>query len=573
MCTPCCRTPQNYRTNLILAPFATHTHRTTPLIRRIYPSKAKLWDAVIQATAAGVLQQQQEQRAARLRTLSMDRRGAAAAAAAGEEAGAVAAAGTVVGSSLGVLVPSYDPEKIIAGLYLLMPSRVTVGTFTDAASTAAVLGERVGAVRDPNAREILLAARLFGAEAVARQVLAPSSASDVGPQLLELLQPDSAVMTTTGAGPCPFDFVLLPWPLPGEEGSVDFEQSMYGALERTAASFLLLRDRGLPLPRIGTGPTPCARFFTIGVLLCDHQRREGSLLEVTALLLARKDVQLHLLVYRGMTPQTAELLRALKLGAPLSIAASEDDLLSLVASIPFDLLVYSDETTATGPQSQGRRHTRAGSGVSAPTEVPNTTMGRRGSLNSSRGLEGLRLFGPDHRRTSSSSSSAAAAARALDGSRGGDGGGSGGSTSCNNGTQPLLQDAHAPDGGGGNGGGERTAAGSGSGGGVLPTYRAMDPTGAAMTPLGEGYESHVSHQQPTPRALVERLCDRLEGVHGKPLSIMEVHGGQAGESIAPLPWMTTTILREEEEENEEGGRGRWDAAAAAATEEGGGLHA
>ena len=137
------------------------------MIRRYYPKS--LWEQLPQATAAGALQQQQ--RATRLRTLSLDRSGAAtaAAAAAGEE-GSTAAA--LLGGSLAVLVPSYDPSKVIAGLYLLLPPpastapapaapRVTISTFVDAQSTAAVLGERVGFVRDANAREIMLAARFF----------------------------------------------------------------------------------------------------------------------------------------------------------------------------------------------------------------------------------------------------------------------------------------------------------------------------------------------------------------------------------------------------------------------------
>lgn len=491
-----------------------------------YPKS--LWEQLPQATAAGALQQQQ--RATRLRTLSLDRSGAAtaaAAAAAGEE-GSTAAA--LLGGSLAVLVPSYDPSKVIAGLYLLLPPpastapapaapRVTISTFVDAQSTAAVLGERVGFVRDANAREIMLAARFFGADAEAKQVLAPSA--DVGPQLLQLLHPATDAPSAPSDA---FDFVLLPWPGPGEEGSVDFERSMHSALAHTEATFVLLRDRGLPLPRVG--PAAAAKPYDVGVLIFgepQHARDDAALLELAALLHAHRDVRMHVLVYRRMAPQTAELLESLKLGpgAAPAVAASEDGLLALAAGLPLDVLAYS--SPAMG-EPAGRRHTR---GLSGSARGPSAAG--RSSLGGSRGL-GLRLPSFHHHRRGSSgaSAAAAAAARAL---------GGGGATGHTNGTQPLLQDAHGP--GGGNGGGPGAAA--------LPTYRAVDD-GLSGQPPQQGQQEHGPEHAPTPRDVVARLCSRLEGVHGKRVSMMEVYGGRAGDTgagLAPLQALPSIAGEEE----------------------------
>ena len=487
------------------------------MIHRFYPKS--LWEQLPQATAAGALQQQQQQqqqqRVARLRTLSLDRAGAgtAAAAAAGEEGGTAPAAS--MGGSLGVLVPSYDPSKIIAGLYLLCtphvsvtPVRVVVSSFVDSSSTAAVLGERVGFVRDANARQIVLAGQLFGAEAEAKQVLAPSA--DVGPLLLQLLHPPAGAPSGSSEG---FDFVLLPWPGPGEEGSVDFERSMHSALARTDATFVLLRDRGLALPCVGPAVS-AAKAYDVGVLLFEQQQQqqeqEGrddvALLQLAALLHARRDVRLHVLVYRRIAPQTAELLESLKLGAAPSVAASEDELLALAAGLPLDLLAYASETA--GPPLLGRRHTR---GLSGSASV--LPASRSSDLGGSRG-RGLRLPGFHHRRSSLGASAGAeattaAAARVLGGGR----------RSHNNGTvaAPLLQDAHGP------GGGEDSAS----------TYRAIDNGVAGQQPQEQeqGPEEHA----PTPRDVVARLCSRLDGVHGKRVSLMEVHAGAGLPQWQPLP--------------------------------------
>ncbi len=443
-------------------------------------------------------------------------------------AAAAAAAALGLGGSLGVLVPSHDPQKVISGLYLLLPPtppppapapapRVVVASFTDAISFAAVLGERVGAVRDSNAREILLAARLFGAEAEAKQVLAPSP--NVGPQLVQLLQPAPATQEEEGssssssASADPFDFVLLPWE---EEGGVDFERSMYAALDRTEATFVLLRDRGLPLPRIAAAP----RAYTVGVVLFEQQPREGPVLELTALLHARRDVRLHVLAYRGLAPQTAELLESLKLGAhgggaavAVAVAASEDELLALAAGLPLDLLVYGFDSAGPPCPHASRRNTRGDSGGGGVPSLASSTTGGRGSLSLS--IKGLRLLPSFHHHRRSSSG----------------------------GSQPLLQqDAHGGGGGGGGNGGVGLGSGNGggNGGGGGGGYRAMDARGG-----GDGLPSSSElHQEPTPRALVERLCSRLDGVHAKRVSVMEVHGGRGAASLLQA------IPGEEQEEQE-----------------------
>ncbi len=341
------------------------TMMSTPSIRHVYPKA--LWEAPAAASTATA-----PRWASRLRTLSST------------EVGSSDSEGGV--SLVNILVPSHEANSTIAGLHLLLPGSttrtvVTIVSFSDSTSTATVIRERVGLIKDPDARLIGLAARLLGAEVDAKQVVAASS--DLSGALVQLLAP--------ARGASSLDIALLPWAV--DEG-YDYEYSMFKAAKSVDSTFVLFLDQGLKLPAFSPGGAVPSTRYHVGVLLHamdaplrpQHQQTsEAALVELAMLLRDRQDVSVRLLVYQNISQGTATLLEAYKLPTP-AVLASEDELLGAMSASPgtfYDLLMYCG-TEPSSPSS------------STPPASHAEGAGR------GRGLR----FSSHHRRLSSSASSA-----------------------------------------------------------------------------------------------------------------------------------------------------------------------
>lgn len=469
----------------------TTTFMTAPLIRHWYPKT--LWESGATFTE--------------MKRLTATGEGRMRAPSAAGTRGRGSLDGELPSGPLSVLLPSYDARSMVAGLYLLLPAGAHAGAgigaknnvlcvnFIDSTSTATVLRERANLLKDPDAREIMMAARLLGAEAESKQVVAPSR--DISNQLVEILQQQQPLggkrnssitymASSSSPPPPPIDFALLPWAM---DEHYLYEASMLQALPFVDTTFILFSDQGLKLPRFAPGGGPQSTHYQMGIFLCDQQQEQetvaantvataiGALVELAVLLAHRRDVTLHLLAYKGTSQATAELLQAHRLPAP-TVVADEDGLLRAVAAAgtatnPLDVLLYAFDGGKNNNLVAGNGHVRhPKSHGEEGTAATSGGLFRRGfRLSSSSTLASPQRH--QHRRASSSSTTSTT-------------------------TWPLLQDTLPP-----------------------TSYQQY---GGLTTETGEeaaGGEVWAS------RALVARMQARLASVHNKRLSLMEVHAGKA----------------------------------------------